>query len=96
MGSGYTAVAILAAKAWLQWDPESDNPTGRVDTWGSKALHIDLLNRTRTTETPVAIQDHHFWPSGPQPHQLLVNYPSATNLCTSLPFAVEQQENLGR
>lgn len=42
MGSGYTAVAILAAKVLLHLGLEGDNPTGGVDKWGSKALHIYL------------------------------------------------------
>lgn len=89
-------MAILAARVLLHLDLERDNPTGRVDKRGSKALHTDLLNRTRTTEIPITIQDHCFLPSGQQPHELLMNYPSGTNLCTSLPFAIELQENLGR
>lgn len=42
------------------------------------------------------IESHHFLSSGQQPHQLLVNHPSGTNLCAFLPFAVSLQENLGR
>lgn len=42
MGSGYTAVAILAAKMLLHLCLEGDNPTGGVAKWGSKALQIYL------------------------------------------------------
>lgn len=45
---------------------------------------MDLLNST--TEIPIIIQVHHFLSSGRQPHQLLMNYPSGTNPCTSLFF----------
>lgn len=61
-----------------------DTPTGRVDKWGSKALHIDLLSRTRTVEITITIQHDYFLPSGQQPHWLLMKYPNGTSLCTSL------------
>lgn len=46
---------------------------------GKQGLTHIPLNRTRSTEIPVIIQDHHFLSSGQQPHHLLMNYPTGTN-----------------